>query len=325
MRSGATSRRSFPYDSDWNGNGARARSVVSASTRGSRQRRGQGQGYGVIDPSTATTEALAHSPLMKVTSNIAPAIRMSQCLSRMSGERAFELVRTVTAGTTRTENIPEISLEGNSHGHGHGHHLPDTSLTSCQAQYGSVSSIAATITPPVSASSTYKPYRPGALSSSILACPPPHNSPESLTPTTSNRERSIHKPEPLEPRFMGRLSVEVDESWPRLEEEESETSGESEVIEISPTDKGKWPQFEQEESPTEENNGGESPIYDAHRVESESESDTGVGGGLRLVRSAESYPGRFPVSDGLPLAALATAPICVRGKAKTSVRPLSDM
>lgn len=47
--------------------------------------------------------------------------------------------------------------------------------------------------------------------------------------------------------------------------------------------------------------------------------------GLQTTRSAESFPGKFPVSDGLDLGALATAPIQVKGKGTTSVRPFSDV
>lgn len=47
--------------------------------------------------------------------------------------------------------------------------------------------------------------------------------------------------------------------------------------------------------------------------------------GLQATRSAESFPGKFPVSDGLELGALATAPIQVKGKGTTSVRPFSDV
>lgn len=42
-------------------------------------------------------------------------------------------------------------------------------------------------------------------------------------------------------------------------------------------------------------------------------------------RSSESFPGRFPVSDGLAYSSLATADYAFRGRGATSVRPFSDV
>lgn len=46
---------------------------------------------------------------------------------------------------------------------------------------------------------------------------------------------------------------------------------------------------------------------------------------LHLSRSVESYPGNFPVSEGLEYSGLATAPHHIRGRVTTSVRPFSDV
>ena len=48
-------------------------------------------------------------------------------------------------------------------------------------------------------------------------------------------------------------------------------------------------------------------------------------GELHRTQSAESYPGKFPVSDGLDYSSLASAMHQMRGKGTTSVRPLSDV
>ena len=48
-------------------------------------------------------------------------------------------------------------------------------------------------------------------------------------------------------------------------------------------------------------------------------------GELHRSRSVESYPGKFPVSDGLEYSSLASASHQMRGKGTTSVRPLSDV
>ncbi|KAF9891965.1 hypothetical protein FE257_002928 [Aspergillus nanangensis] len=45
---------------------------------------------------------------------------------------------------------------------------------------------------------------------------------------------------------------------------------------------------------------------------------------LSQSQSAESFPGKFPVSDGLEFCSLAT-PHCIRGRGAISVRPFSDM
>ncbi|EYE90045.1 uncharacterized protein EURHEDRAFT_527299 [Aspergillus ruber CBS 135680] len=338
--SGAASRRSFPCDSDGkksgnrneDGNGSgngKARSVASASTQRTQP------GDGMIDLHNATTqEGSAHSPLMRVTTNIAPAIRMSQGLSKMSGE---QLVRTVTAGTTIAENIPEMSLD-NSNGDNR------QSFTSCQAYCGSMSSAAP---PPVS---IYTAYRPGTPSSTLTYAPP-QNTPESGTPITTSIDRLILQARPPRSTLIGRYPTEEEERWPVVSQRELTNESEEE----SPTRLTKWPGVEQEQSrssvqeeeppknefvkwrfgkeevsPTDKDDI-HSPIYDAERVETESDSDGDENedkdpeGGLKLIRSAESYPGKFPVSEGLPLTALATAPICVRGKAQTSVRPLSEV
>lgn len=42
------------------------------------------------------------------------------------------------------------------------------------------------------------------------------------------------------------------------------------------------------------------------------------------IRSTESYPGKFPVSDGLEYSNLATASLNFRERGTTSVRPFSD-
>ena len=342
--SGAASRYSFHCDSDGNkcgkgsgkknGNGSAARSMASASTHRAQP------GNRMIDLDKATTEeGSAHSPLMRVTTNIAPAIRMSQGLSRTSGDQLF---RTVTAGTTITESVPEMSLD-NSHGGNR------QSFASCQAHCGSMSSAA----PPPPAS-IYAAYRPGTPSST-LTCPPPQNTPETGMPITTNLDRFILQVRPPRSTFIGRFPTEEDGRSPIVSQ--SKLTNESE--EEPPTEKlDKWPGVEQEQSrsssheeppkkelvkrrfikgnvsPTDKDDEN-SPIYDAGRAETEldsvggeNEDEDGDGeGGLKLmlVRSAESYPGKFPVSEGLPLEALATAPICVRGKAQTSVRPLSEL
>lgn len=46
---------------------------------------------------------------------------------------------------------------------------------------------------------------------------------------------------------------------------------------------------------------------------------------LHPSRSVESYPGSFPVSDGLDYSGLATASQQMRGRGATSVRPFSDV
>lgn len=342
--SDAASRHSFPCDNGGNksgngsgkrnGNGSAARSMASASTHRLQP------GNAIIDLDNATTEeGSAHSPLMRVTTNIAPAIRMSQGLSRMSGE---QLVRTATAGTTITESIPEMSLD-NIHGDNR------QSFASCQAYCGSMSSAAP---PPVSA---YAAYRPGTPS----FCPPPQNTPESGTPAITNLDRFILQVRPPRSTFIGRFPTDEDGWSPIVSQRELTNESEEE----SPTNRlNKWPGVEQEQSRSssheEESPKNElvkwrfgkedvddvhSSIYDAEGVETDSnsdedgnedddgdgnEDDDGDGeGGLKLVlvRSAESYPGKFPVSEGLPLEALATAPICLRGKAQTSVRPLSEI
>ncbi|RJE19881.1 hypothetical protein PHISCL_07772 [Aspergillus sclerotialis] len=48
-------------------------------------------------------------------------------------------------------------------------------------------------------------------------------------------------------------------------------------------------------------------------------------GKLHRTQSAESYPGKFPVSDGLEYSSLASALHQMRGRGTTSVRPLSDV
>lgn len=46
---------------------------------------------------------------------------------------------------------------------------------------------------------------------------------------------------------------------------------------------------------------------------------------LRATHSVESFPGKFPISDGLEFSSLATAPHHIRGRGTTSVRPFSDV
>ncbi|GAQ08440.1 hypothetical protein ALT_5761 [Aspergillus lentulus] len=46
---------------------------------------------------------------------------------------------------------------------------------------------------------------------------------------------------------------------------------------------------------------------------------------LRATHSVESFPGKFPISDGLDFSSLATAPHHIRGRGTTSVRPFSDV
>ncbi|RMJ22334.1 hypothetical protein PHISP_06798 [Aspergillus sp. HF37] len=47
--------------------------------------------------------------------------------------------------------------------------------------------------------------------------------------------------------------------------------------------------------------------------------------GLNRSRSVESYPGRFPASDGAGFSSLATASPQMRGRGTTSVRPFSEV
>ena len=47
--------------------------------------------------------------------------------------------------------------------------------------------------------------------------------------------------------------------------------------------------------------------------------------GLNRSRSVESYPGRFPASDGVEFSSLATASHQMRGRGITSVRPFSEV
>ncbi|KAF4211514.1 hypothetical protein CNMCM8980_002079 [Aspergillus fumigatiaffinis] len=46
---------------------------------------------------------------------------------------------------------------------------------------------------------------------------------------------------------------------------------------------------------------------------------------LQATHSVESFPGKFPISDGLEFSSLATAPHHIRGRGTTSVRPFSDV
>lgn len=47
--------------------------------------------------------------------------------------------------------------------------------------------------------------------------------------------------------------------------------------------------------------------------------------GLNRSRSVESYPGKFPASDGVEFSSLATASHQMRGRGTTSVRPFSEV
>ncbi|RHZ43945.1 uncharacterized protein CDV56_100503 [Aspergillus thermomutatus] len=46
---------------------------------------------------------------------------------------------------------------------------------------------------------------------------------------------------------------------------------------------------------------------------------------LQATHSVESFPGKFPISDGLEFSSLATAPHHISGRGTTSVRPFSDV
>ncbi|KAF7133944.1 hypothetical protein CNMCM5793_005470 [Aspergillus hiratsukae] len=46
---------------------------------------------------------------------------------------------------------------------------------------------------------------------------------------------------------------------------------------------------------------------------------------LQATHSVESFPGKFPISDGLEFSSLATAPHHITGRGTTSVRPFSDV
>ncbi|PLB40093.1 uncharacterized protein BDW47DRAFT_124032 [Aspergillus candidus] len=68
------------------------------------------------------------------------------------------------------------------------------------------------------------------------------------------------------------------------------------------------------------------PVWSSDSAQSQSQSQSQ---GLEMTESgrtlsAGSYPGRFPVSDGVEFSSLATADGAVKGRAATSVRPLSD-
>ncbi|KAB8236177.1 hypothetical protein ETB97_006657 [Aspergillus alliaceus] len=47
--------------------------------------------------------------------------------------------------------------------------------------------------------------------------------------------------------------------------------------------------------------------------------------GAKTSRSAESFPGKFPISEGSDAQNLSTMPQCMRGRGVTSVRPFSDL
>lgn len=70
------------------------------------------------------------------------------------------------------------------------------------------------------------------------------------------------------------------------------------------------------------------PVWSSDSAQSQSQSQS-PSQGLEMTESGRSlstgsYPGRFPVSDGVEFSSLAAADGAVKGRAATSVRPLSD-
>lgn len=73
----------------------------------------------------------------------------------------------------------------------------------------------------------------------------------------------------------------------------------------------------------------EGPIVVASALQSMSSGSSEEGAGVRMDRatkchSTESYPGKFPVSEGVEFSGLSTAEYAFREKGTTTVRPFSD-
>ena len=132
--------------------------------------------------------------------------------------------------------------------------------------------------------------RLNSFASSFPACPPPQNTPVSGVPYLTNVMEQEHK----------------------REREKQQNQEHTQQRRVSFTNR------QQQMSVDESDPDHDLDIVNAYPVDDDEEE-------LRRVRSAESYPGKFPVSDGLELCALASAPFYRIGKGSTSVRPFSDV
>lgn len=132
--------------------------------------------------------------------------------------------------------------------------------------------------------------RLNSFASSFPACPPPQNTPVSGVPYLTN----------------------VMEQEQKREREKQQEEEHTQQRRVSFTNR------QQQMSVDESDPDHDLDIVNAYPVDDDEEE-------LRRVRSAESYPGKFPVSDGLELCALASAPFYRIGKGSASVRPFSDV
>lgn len=138
--------------------------------------------------------------------------------------------------------------------------------------------------------------RLNSFASSFPPCPPPQNTPVSGVPYLTN--------------FMEQEQKQEQEQ--RREREKQQEQEHTQQQRVSFTNR------QQQMSVDESDPDHDLDIVNAYPVDDDEEE-------LRRVRSAESYPGKFPVSDGLELCALASAPFYKIGKGSTSVRPFSDV
>ena len=138
--------------------------------------------------------------------------------------------------------------------------------------------------------------RLNSFASSFPACPPPQNTPISGVPYLTNVMEKEYKQEQEQKR----------------EREKQQIQEHTQQRRVSFTNR------QQQMSVDESDPDHALDIVNAYPVDDDEEE-------LRRVRSAESYPGKFPVSDGLELCALASAPFYRIGEGSTSVRPFSDV
>lgn len=138
--------------------------------------------------------------------------------------------------------------------------------------------------------------RLNSFASSFPACPPPQNTPISGVPYLTNVMEQEYKQEQEQKRDREKQQIQEHTQQRR----------------VSFTNR------QQQMSVDESDPDHALDIVNAYPVDDDEEE-------LRRVRSAESYPGKFPVSDGLELCALASAPFYRIGEGSTSVRPFSDV
>lgn len=138
--------------------------------------------------------------------------------------------------------------------------------------------------------------RLNSFASSFPACPPPQNTPVSGVPYLTNVMEQEYK--------------QVQEQKRKREKQQDQDHTQQRRVSFT--------NRQQQMSVDECDPDHDLDIANAYPVDDDEEE-------LRRVRSAESYPGKFPVSDGLELCALASAPFYRIGKGSTSVRPFSDV